>query len=199
MSLSLFNKGVRIMKKYISNTLIILGILFILVALGSKYINKNEVKKSEENFINKLNEVENKEEVFKDIKVGDEIGKIIIPSLNIEGIIVEGTGDEEIKHNIGHFQGTSMPGEEGNFAIAGHSSTIYNNVFNNIHKINIGDEMIVTALNGEFIYKVSESFVVEPEDTTVLNSFVGRKEITIVTCTNGGKDRLIIKGNLVEE
>ena len=76
MSLSLFNKGVRIMKKYISNTLIILGILFILVALGSKYINKNEVKKSEENFINKLNEVENKEEVFKDIKVGDEIGKL---------------------------------------------------------------------------------------------------------------------------
>ena len=36
-----------------------------------------KMKKSEENFINKLNEVENKEEVFKDIKVGDEIGKIV--------------------------------------------------------------------------------------------------------------------------
>ena len=50
MSLSLFNKGVRIMKKYISNTLIILGILFILVALGSKYINKNENEKIRREF-----------------------------------------------------------------------------------------------------------------------------------------------------
>lgn len=187
------------MKKYISNILIIVGILLILVAIGSKFINKSEVKKSEDNFINKLNELENKEDVYKEIKVGDEIGKITIPSLNIEGIIVEGTDDNEIKHNVGHFEGTSMPGEEGNFAIAGHTSTIYNKVFNNLHKINVGDEIVIKALNGEFIYKVSESFVVEPEDTTVLNSVVGRKEITIVTCTNGIKNRLIVKGNLMEE
>lgn len=191
------------MKKYVSNILIILGVLLILVALGGKYINRSEVKKSEENLANKLNQLEsneeNKEDVYKDIKVGDEIGKITIPSLNIEGIIVEGTDDEVIKHNIGRFQETSMPGEEGNFAIAGHSSTIYNNVFNNMDKINAGDEIVINALNGKFKYIVSESFVVKPEDTTVLNSFVGRKEITIVTCTNGGKDRLIVKGNLMEE
>ena len=42
------------MKKYISNILIVLGIVFILVALGSKYININEVKKSEESLFNKL-------------------------------------------------------------------------------------------------------------------------------------------------
>ncbi|MDU3355020.1 hypothetical protein [Clostridium sp.] len=81
------------MKKYISNILIVLGILFILVALGSKYINLNEIEKSEESLVNKLEEVENKENVYEDIKVGDEIGKITVPSLNIEGIIVEGTGD----------------------------------------------------------------------------------------------------------
>lgn len=187
------------MKKCISSILIVVGILLIAVAIGSKLINKNEVKKSEDNFVNKLSELENKEDVYKEISIGDEIGKITIPSLDIEGIIVEGTDDNEIKHNIGHFEGTSMPGEEGNFAIAGHSSTIYNNVFNNMHKIKVGDEIVIKALNGEFIYKVSESFVVEPEDTTILNSFVGRKEVTIVTCTNGGKDRLIVKGNLVEE
>lgn len=187
------------MKKYISNILMIIGIILVLVAMGSKYINKNEVEKAEKNFINKLSDTENKEEVYEQIESGDEIGKIIIPSLNIERIIVEGTDDAYIKHNIGHFEGTSMPGEEGNFAIAGHSNTIYNNVFNNIDKLNIGDEIVVIALNGEFKYKVRESFVVEPENTTVLNSFIGKKEITIVTCTNGGKDRLIIKGNLMEE
>ena len=51
------------MKKYISNILIVLGILFILVALGSKYINLNEIEKSEESLVNKLEEVENKENV----------------------------------------------------------------------------------------------------------------------------------------
>ena len=66
------------MKKYISNILIVLGIVFILVALGSKYININEVKKSEESLVNKLEEVENKENVYEDIKVGDEIGKITV-------------------------------------------------------------------------------------------------------------------------
>ena len=89
-----------------------------------------------------------------------------------------------------------MPGENGNFCIAGHSSTVYNNVFNNLKNINLNDEIKITTSEGEFTYLVSEIFETEPTNVGVLNQNNDLKEMTIVTCTNGGKDRLIVKGNL---
>ncbi|WP_462392285.1 sortase domain-containing protein, partial [Clostridium cadaveris] len=52
------------------------------------------------------------------------------------------------------------------------------------------------ALNGNFVYEVVDKFVVEPEETSVLNGYSDKKEITIVTCTAKGKERLIVKGVL---
>ncbi len=92
-----------------------------------------------------------------------------------------------------------MPGQYGNFSLAGHSSYRYNEVFNELHKISLDDEIIIKTLNNEFIYVVKDIFQVNPEDTYVLDQDNEKKELTIVTCTNNGKNRLIVKAKIAED
>lgn len=188
------------MKKLKSNILILAGIIILISAFSFKLIHFIEENKSKSELESKVQDIKSNnissKDVYKDIKSGDKLGKISIPSLSIEGVIVEGTENEEIAHNVGHFKDTALPGENGNFSVAGHNSTVYTNVFNNIDKIENGDEILVDALNGSFVYEVVDKFVVEPEETSVLNGYSDKKEITIVTCTSKGKERLIVKGLL---
>ena len=74
-----------------------------------------------------------------------------------------------------------------------------NEMFNELHKINLDDEIIINTLNNEFTYVVKDIFEVNPEDTFVLDQDNEIKELTIVTCTNKGKDRLIVKAEIVED
>lgn len=170
------------------------------VAIVFKIINKREVCQSEDRLRTKQESIYDTElNEDKSITVGSEIGKLKIPHLNIEGIIVEGVDEENIKYNIGHFPECVMPGEEGNFAVAGHRGTLNNNVFNDLHNIEENDEIIIESLNGTYIYKVTDSFIVNPTETEILNTTPRKSEITIVTCTLDGKERLIVKGILIEE
>ena len=50
----------------------------------------------------------------------------------------------------------------------------------------------------KFTYKVTENFIVEPTETWILDDF-GDNRITIVTCTDDGKQRQIVVGKLTEE
>lgn len=178
--------------KRISKILFTLGLILILGSVSLNMHTKYKQNQAKNNFNQKI---ENDEEV-KNINLGDEIGLIGIPSLNISTAIVSGTGKEQIRYYVGHFENTPMPGENGNFCIAGHSSTIYNNIFNDLHKIKINDEIVITTSNGEFTYIVNEKFETDPTNMDVLNQDNDIKELTIVTCSNQGKDRLIVKGRL---
>ena len=52
-----------------------------------------------------------------------------------------------------------MPGEEGNFELAGHSSTYYTNqVFNEVHKVKVGDKIKIKTVNDEFTYTITSLF-----------------------------------------
>ena len=131
---------------------------------------------------------------------------ICVGSLSIKGYskYLENKSTKSIEkqylnHYVCHFENTAMPGEYGNFSLAGHSSYRYNEVFNELHKINLDDEIIIKTLNNEFTYVVKDIFEVNPEDTFVLDQDNEIKELTIVTCTNKGKDRLIVKAEIVEE
>ena len=178
--------------KRISKILFTLGLILILGSVSLNMYTKYKQYQAKNKFTQKI---ENGEEI-KNINLGDEIGLIDIPSLNISTAIVSGTGKDQIRYYVGHFENTSMPGENVNSCIAGHSSTVYNNIFNDLYKIKMDDEIIITTSNGEFTYVVNEIFETEPTNMNVLNQDNDIKELTIVTCANQGKDRLIVKGRL---
>ena len=180
--------------KKINKILFTLGLVLVLGSVSLNIYTKYKQEQAKNNFTQQIKE-DKKEETEK-VELGDGIALIDIPSVDISSIIVSGVGKEQIRHYIGHFEDTAMPGESGNFCIAGHSSTVYNNVFNNLKNINLNDEIKITTSEGEFTYLVSEIFETEPTNVGVLNQNNDLKEMTIVTCTNDGKDRLIVKGNL---
>lgn len=181
------------MKDKISKLLIIMGLLVIIGSLTlsfySKYIENTALSKFEE-------KIENNQ-VSSEINSGDEIGIIEIESVNLKNVIVQSTANEYLKYHVCHFEESVMPGEDGNFALAGHSSYMYNQVFNNLHKVNIGDEIVIKTVDNKFTYRITEVFDVEAEDTYVLDQDTSKKEITLVTCTNGGKQRFIVKGEIL--
>ena len=120
-----------------------------------------------------------------------------IPDLDIKVPVLEGTDKKALQASAGHFKGTGAPGK-GNFCIAGHNSTIYAEVFNDLDKIKIGDTMYITDIDEKrtkYTYIVTDYEIVAPEQTGVLNDF-GDDRITVISCTDDGKFRQVVVGKL---
>ena len=78
-------------------------------------------------------------------------------------IVVEGATAGDLAKGPGHFPETPLPGQLGNAAIAGHRTT-HLHPFYDIDKLQPGDEIIVTTLNGRYVYSVTGTEVVSPDD-----------------------------------
>ncbi len=193
----------------ISILLILVGIGLLLFAFKGKWETKKVQDQLYDKFIsqekedvnheesknNKEESKNNKEEKLPYVDMVNPIAVLQIPKMNLKVIVAEGTDDEIIKYAVGHFKDTAMPGDMGNFALAGHRNYDTGEFFLRLNKLEINDDIIVSTHNETFTYKVTESFTVAPEDTYV----IGESQdaiITLVTCTYDGKERLIVKGKL---
>lgn len=184
----------------------IILILLIIVAtvfgiiIGKEYIRreKNEDKLSEivaqiESISTDTNNNEqNTEELIK-LDGYDVEGIIEIPKIDIKYPIVSTTSDEAMKIAITKFWGNGI-NEIGNYCMAGHN---YKNgtMFGKTKYLNIGDTIKMTDLNLNTLeYKVFKIYTIDPDDVTCIESVeANTREITLITCTNGHKNRLIIK------
>lgn len=104
-----------------------------------------------------------------------------IPSASVADIVVDSATVSALRHGPGHIEGTALPGEPGNSAIAGHRTT-YGAPFAKLDKVSIGDDIRVTTLKGRFTYTVSDVLIVAPNRTDLLRSREGRSVLTLVTC-----------------
>lgn len=186
------------MRNKLAKGLFILGLVIVSTVLIGKLYKSSIEKKTLEEFKEKFNySEEEKKKTLEEIKNGDGIALIDIEKIGVHTVIAEGSTLDVLENNIGHFENTAMPGETGNFSIAGHRNTINNEVFRNIDKLKVGDEIKITTLTDIFQYEINEIFVTAPSDTDVLNQNLDEKTMTIVTCTNRGKDRYIVKAKLI--
>ncbi|MCD3297898.1 class D sortase, partial [Clostridium botulinum] len=133
------------------------------------------------------------------VNIGKELALIEIPSIDLQSVIVEGMEKEQLRYYLCHFESTAMPGENGNFSIAGHSSFIYNEILNHLYEVNIGDVIKLKTKKGEFNYVINNKFIVEPNEVEVLDQNKDKKTMTIVTCSNRGKKRLIVTAQMNEK
>ncbi len=118
-----------------------------------------------------------------------------ISDLHIKAPVLEGTENEILAKAVGHFTGTGEVGD-GNYCIAGHSSTIYKEYFNNLKNVEMGMEIKLYTVDKQcFTYVVTENFIVKPNEVWILDDF-GDDRITIVTCTDDGTERQIVVGQL---
>ncbi|WP_418223142.1 class D sortase [Clostridium isatidis] len=191
-------EGIR---RAIGVILIIIGITIIV----SIIYRKIETAKKQEELKNILEEVINEgidssENEDASFTVGEgykPIGLLEIPSINLSQGIVEGITDDILLYYLGHFEGSAMPGERGNFAVAGHRVSDYSEAFVNLYKTKVGDEIIVKAKGKKYIYEVTDNFIVQPDRVEVLDD-TKDATITLITCTVGAKERVVVKGKLIE-
>lgn len=108
---------------------------------------------------------------------GSPLGRIEISTIGLTAMILEGTDTATLRRAVGHIPGTSLPGQEGNVALAGHRDTF----FRPLRKIRENDEITLTTLYGSYRYRVESTRIVEPEDTAVLNES-DEATLTLVTC-----------------
>lgn len=126
------------------------------------------------------------------------IAVIDIPTIKTRGQVMLGTDDTTLKNYIGMFKGSAYPGQDGNFCVAAHNN-IYTEIFKNLHNIQIGDKVRVITKDKEYIYMVNDIVEILPTQVEVLNSDTSKKEITLLTCTDLGRTRIAVKGELFSQ
>lgn len=102
-------------------------------------------------------------------KLGDAYAIIRIPRFGagFARPLYEGTTRDVLQRGIGHYTGTALPGEIGNFAVAGHRTT-YGKPFNKIAELREGDVILVETAQSYFVYRVSGHQIVPPSQASVL-------------------------------
>lgn len=143
------------------------------------------------------------EQTFKSSRLSGQkcVGIITIETINLIYPVVEGVETDNIGVAIGHFPDSAQIGAEGNCAMAGHNGGTYGRYFGDIKNLKKGDEVILTNTKGEeYKYYITESFVVEPTDIYVVDDLgIEGKFLTMVTCTQHGTKRLIVRAECTEE
>ena len=121
------------------------------------------------------------------------IGIIDIPKINVNYPILSSTSDALLKISPCKFWGP-MPNEVGNFCIVGHN---YRNskFFSKVPTLEVGDIIELTDIYGKMIqYKVYDKYTVDPTDVACTSQLTnGKKEVTLITCTNDSKQRVVLK------
>ena len=111
---------------------------------------------------------------------GAPIGKIIIPKIDLEYVIVEGVTLEDMKSGPGHWPETPFPGMGGNFILSGHRN-MYGWPFFKLDKLAVGDTIELLLPYVAATYEVTRSLIVKPDQVEVVAQR-GVEEISLTTC-----------------
>lgn len=191
-------------------SIILLG--FIIQKYGARQINETKNQEVVETFfqtepIKKDTDNENGEnengielemqgyKVIGIVKI-DKIG-IEYPILEIETSNPEET-KEPMKISIVKYWGGNV-NEYGNLSIAGHNN-YDGTMFGKTKNLEIGDIIELTDLNKQTIsYEIYSIFITDPNDVSILKTEDNTiREVTLITCTNGNKERLILKAKEIK-
>ncbi len=178
--------------------LLILATVVVSILVAIKYIGiyKNE-KKTKQVIMNISKALQDNDnvtaEINEQIQGHKVVGIIKIPKIELEYPILENTNKETLNLSITKFWGNRI-NEIGNVTLAGHNN-LNGTMFGKIKKLEEGDIIELTDIqNVKLKYKVFKTYVIDPNDITcILPEQEGTREITLITCTNGNKNRFIVK------
>jgi len=111
---------------------------------------------------------------------GEAIGRIVVPRLGLNMILVNGTDHDSLKKGPGRDLRTYMPGEGQLVYIAGHRTT-YLAPFAHIDKLRPGDWVTLEVPYGTFKYRVFRHVIVPSDDLAALRSH-GREVVALQAC-----------------
>lgn len=107
--------------------------------------------------------------VLEPVEIGKGFAIVRIPRFGAKYAkpLYEGKDRRTLQKGIGHYPETVMPGEIGNFSMAGHRTT-YGKPFNQVAELKVGDLVIVETAESYFVYEVYEDLIVLPTQLEVV-------------------------------
>ena len=184
-------------------TILIILALIVTIQIGIKYSRNYQYEKENE----KVVEVFSREigTIEEDVEMNGYkvIGIVKIPKIEIEYPILDidtynpEETKEPMKFSIVKYWGGNV-NDYGNLSIAGHNN-YDGTMFGKTKKLVKGDIVELTDLSKKTIqYEIYDIFVTDPNDVTILQTKDENiREVTLITCTNGNKQRLILKAREV--
>jgi len=131
---------------------------------------------------------------------GDAYADIVIPSIGLDMVVVQGTDYESLKKGPGHYIDTADPWDgTGRVGIAGHRTT-YLAPFFNLDKVQVGDRITLLTRYGRYDYAVTRNFVLPEETAGVVLEQTTDPTLVLTTCNPkyASSQRLIVEANLVD-
>ena len=173
-------------------------IILIVIILGFIYKN-NKMAKNElviSKLVNNIAKVDDvyrnkKKENIENLNNEKYFGRIIIDKINVDYMVLNNYSEENLNISICKFLGDK---DSNNISIIGHN---YENgiFFSNLNILDKDDEIKLIIDDKIFLYKVYDKYEVISDDITPIEE-ENIKEITLITCNNINKKRLIIKAYL---
>jgi sortase A len=133
---------------------------------------------------------------------GKALAILNIPKIQLQKVLVEGVGRDDLRKGPGHVPSTVLPGQLGTFGVSGHRTT-YGAPFYRLNELVKGDTITVVTRDANYTYTVTRSTVVQPTDVQVLDNVRApngklKATITLTTCNPrySARQRLVVFGDL---
>ena len=180
--------------------LLIIALIIVVILIAGKELTSRNNEKLNQEVLSEFNNITDTNQIGELTLNGyDVIGKVKIPKIDIEYPILnlETSNPEETKvpmrYGIIKYWGGNV-NDYGNLSIAGHNN-YSGTMFGKTKNLEIGDIVELTDLTNRTIqYKINDIFITDPNDVSILKTEDETvREVTLITCTNGNKERLILK------
>lgn len=106
--------------------------------------------------------------------------RVVVPAINVDSLVVQGDGWEQLKKGVGQHIGTPDPGQPGNLVLSAHND-IFGEIFRRLDELTPGDEVQLYTASQIFTYVVTGSEVVAPTTVSVMDP-TEHPSVTLISC-----------------
>lgn len=177
---------------------LIIAIVVIAALVIIKYLGIYNNEKEAQETISRIYDVAKNtnnpiSEIDEQIQGHKVVGIIKIPKIDLEYPILETTTKETLNISITKFWGNKI-NDVGNVTLAGHNN-LNGTMFGKLKQLEVGDIIELTDIqNVTLKYQVFKTYTIDPNDIScILPEQEDTREVTLITCKNGRKNRFIVK------
>lgn len=186
--------------KVIGLLLILCAILLTFKFVYERYDSYQETEQIIEEYftdnISDISEVEEQEDIsIKEILSYPYLGYIEFPNYGIKKLITFGTERKTLNKGVVGVLETSanLDDEFGNVILAGHNNR---NVFGKLHSMKVNDSIKIVTHAQTYNFVITEKHTINDDDFSYFNQITDKKILTLITCQNNNKKRLIVIAEL---
>ena len=119
----------------------------------------------------------------------DFIAELTIPKIGLtRGLVSMDSPYNDVDHNITIIGGSEMPNvDKSNLILASHSGSCYYCYFNQLYRVEMGDEASITYNNTKYTYKVTDIYNVSKNGQVTIRRNKNKTILTLITCTKNSK------------